>query len=256
MTYAAPEAWQELVRASSKLDRYRAVRRTQRVALIGVMVVALLGRAVAAFAGLPSVLAFAFFPGLLMILLLQRPSGTVFERKLIRLIVVLALVVAASVVVNQSNPTAGLLLWASLATPFLMILGIRRAWPTASTAPALLAVFSVLLGVQALVIIAQAVFLGQTSDSARGLLANQGAGHHVLGLIGVGAAVYVGTMIAEQASLRRRVWPYGLVLLGLLMAWLTRTDQALLAFVLESSSWALSTASPRARCGSAMQSLL
>ncbi|MEE8367298.1 MAG: hypothetical protein V3S30_03185 [Thermoanaerobaculia bacterium] len=198
-------------------------------ALIASLALALLLRPTVSFLELPGILNFLFFPVLLVGLLGSRPSGTPTETRIMRAFIILTLAVAASSVANFASPLAAAILWASLVVPFLVVLVALRGWsrgPIKADVHHLVVFF---LLAQAAVIAFERFVLGQTSDAAQGFLGGQGAGHHVVGFVGVGTALYLGMRMFEQRGLRAQPLLYVAIGAGLAIGAITGTMQSLLA---------------------------
>ena len=213
-------------------------------ALVLTLALALVMRLLVSILGLPGILNFAFFPVLLFGVLISRPGRTLAESRITRSIILVTLAVVASTLANFVNPLAAALLWASLVTPFLLIrLAVTQGHRlgSVSTLDRLLTTF---LFVQGGAIAFERFVLGQTSDAAQGFLRNQGAGHHVVGFIGVGTALYLAMRLIEEPAIRGRLSMYAAVLTGLAMGAITGTSQALLAGAVVGISYILTRRTP------------
>ena len=198
-------------------------------ALVLSLALALTFRATASFLGLPEILNFVFFPVLVLGLLDSRSGGTRTEARITRAFLVFSLALIASAAVNFADPLATAILWASLSTPFLLVLLALRQWSRPTTNLGLDRVLLVFLFVQAGVITVERFVLGRSGDAAQGFLRGQGAGHHVVGLIGVGTALYLALLLIEERERRRQLFMYAAVVAGVSMGVFTATMQGLLA---------------------------
>lgn len=197
--------------------------------LILTLVLALGMRLIVSLLDLPNILNFAFFPVLLFGNLIIRRGRSKAESGLDNAVVVVTLAVVASTLANLSNPLTAILLWAALVTPFLLIrLAVSQARTIlpSFTLDRLLITF---LFIQGAVIGFERFVLGRTGDAAQGFLSGQGAGHHVVGFIGIGTALYLAMRLAEEVETRGQFLMYAGVVVGVAMAYITGTLQSFLA---------------------------
>jgi hypothetical protein len=177
---------------------------------------------------LPNILNFVFFPVLLFGNLVIRRGRSKAQSRLDNAVLVVTLALAASTVANLANPLTAILLWAALITPFLLI---RLAVSQGSAAHSLSLdrLIIIFLFVQGAVIGFERFVLGKTGDAAQGFLTGQGAGHHVVGFIGMGTALYLAMRLIEEPETRGQLAMYVAVFVGVAMAYITGTMQSFLA---------------------------
>ncbi len=174
-------------------------REPRGVLLLVTLGVALLSRTLVTLLDLPTLFSFGFFPVLLGLALSVRARESVTGIPFMRLFALFTLVVASSAVVSGTPFVAAVVLWASVSVPFLLLSSIPRSWASRSSRP-VRATYVGLLLVQGLLVLGEAILLGKRSDAAQGFLSGQGAGHHVVGFIGAGTALYVGVHLAESGT--------------------------------------------------------
>ena len=200
--------------------------------LVTAVVLAVTSRVLIAFAGLPSAINFLHFPLLFAAYVLSRsrvreaPIGTM-ERVLV---VSAALTVASLIGSQQSSWLRTLLLWPILIEPILVILTIWHLSAAGFPSTMSLRLGRVVVLGQLPIAIAQAASSGM-GDAVQGTLIRQGAGHHVLGAMGLMAA-----LVALASILTGRRPPLSLtgvaVAGGFLLAVLTDMKQGIAVFFL------------------------
>ena len=206
-------------------------REPRGVLLLVTLGVALLSRTLVTLLDLPTLFSFGFFPVLLGLALSVRARESVTGIPFMRLFALFTLVVASSAVASGTPFVAAVVLWASVSVPFLLLSSIPRSWASRSSRE-IRATYVGLLLVQGFLVLGEAVLLGKRSDAAQGFLSGQGAGHHVVGFIGAGTALYVGVHLAESVRARRTAVLWIAVVVGLSMAAISGTSQALLAWAI------------------------
>jgi len=208
-------------------------------ALVLTLAMALGMRLLVSILGLPGILNFAFFPVLLFGVLISRPGRTLAESRITRAIVLVTLTVVASTLANFANPLTAALLWASLATPFLLMRLAATQGHRLGSIATLDRLLTTFLFVQGGAVAFERFALGRSGDAAQGFLAGQGAGHHIVGFIGVGTALYLAMRLIEEPAVRGRPSMYGAALTGLAMGVITGTLQAFLVAAVVGTSYLL-----------------
>ncbi|MGH8873659.1 MAG: hypothetical protein ACRDVM_00155 [Acidimicrobiia bacterium] len=231
---------------------------TPRVAwylLLAAVLSAMLSRTAVAFAGLPAVVNFVHFPLVLAAYAVaRRPVTSGWIRTAERLLVVSAILTATSWIGgSDSSLIRALLLWPVLMEPFIVMLtiwhltasGMPAAWPR------LLAVGIVLAEVP--IALVQGALLG-TGDAVRGTLIQQGAGHHVLGLMGLAVALWgLGSIVSGASRVR---WLSGATVVGgFSLGILTDVKQGVAVFLVVAVFLGLGTLRGRFRSSRAVLAL-
>ncbi|MGH9168419.1 MAG: hypothetical protein ACRD02_11410, partial [Acidimicrobiia bacterium] len=231
---------------------------TPRVAwylLLAAVLSAMLSRTAVAFAGLPTVVNFVHFPLVLAAYAVaRRPVTSGWIRTAERLLVVSAILTATSWIGgSDSSLIRALLLWPVLMEPFIVMLtiwhltasGMPAAWPR------LLAVGIVLAEVP--IALVQGALLG-TGDAVRGTLIQQGAGHHVLGLMGLAVALWgLGSIVSGASRVR---WLSGATVVGgFSLGILTDVKQGVAVFLVVAVFLGLGTLRGRFRSSRAVLAL-
>jgi hypothetical protein len=199
--------------------------------LVAAVLSAMLSRTLVAYAAAPPVVNFAHFPLVgLAYVLARRRSRLRAVRNAERLLVVSAILTAASWMGGtDSSLLRAMLLWPVLMEPFVVILtiyhlsgqGMPSRWARYLAVSIVLAEVPIALG--------QALTSG-IGDAVQGTLVGQGAGHHVLGLMGLAVAL---TGLADLVMGQGRLWSWSgaMVAGGFSLGILTDVKQGLALFL-------------------------
>jgi hypothetical protein len=192
-----------------------------------------LSRAAVAYAAIPTAINFVHFPLIFGAFVLSRGEHRNSAQRAGERILGISLVLAfAAVVGSAATPVLQTaLVWAVLVEPIVVILTVwnlaARGLPPNRARK--LALFVVL--VQVPIALFQWVLFG-TGDNVQGMLVNQGAGHHLLGMLGLVVAL-VGVSRSFTSDSDSRAWSVVILLLvaGLSLPVLTDTRQGIVVFI-------------------------
>ena len=179
--------------------------------LIAGVLMLFLSRASVAFAAIPTAINFVHFPLIFGAFVLSRSDHRTSAQRAGERILLISLVLAFAAVIGSTATPAlqTALVWAVLVEPIVVILTVwnltTRGHPV--QAPRNLALFVVLA--QFPLAIVQWVLFGR-GDNVQGLLVNQGAGHHLLGALGLVVAVVALNRLLTNSS--TTIWLAVLVL--------------------------------------------
>jgi hypothetical protein len=194
------------------------------------VVLAVTSRILIVFAGLPSILNFVHFPLVFAAYLLSRTrpvAGSIRTTEHV-LLVSGVLMVASLVGSTQASFLRAALLWPILVEPILIILTIWHLCAAGQASHSFRRLGVALVLVQLPIALAQAAATG-LGDSVQGTLIGSGAGHHVLGAMGLIAALVA---LASIVSGERRVLSLtgAVVVAGFILAVLTDMKQGIAVF--------------------------
>lgn len=199
--------------------------------LIAGVAMLFLSRAFVAYAAIPPAVNFLHFPLIFGAFVLsrgkQRTSG---QRAMERALAVSLTLAVASVVLSPTTPALQTALtWVVLVEPLLVVLTV---WHLTSRglivrAPRLLALSVVLAQVP--VALFQWVLFG-SGDEVQGFMVNQGAGHHLLGVLGLTVAIVaLNALLADNST--SRLAAVLLLVAGLALPVLADMRQGILVFI-------------------------